>query len=73
MMPAIFLGCIFQDGDKWLGEHHWVFLDDLADKSFYIRARWSHSVRFDTESEIRFPCRALYVRDNEHGRGYPSL
>ena len=52
----------------------WAFVDDFTDKAFYRRARWSdcgvtiHSgreMKFDLKKPIEFPCREMYLRDNE--------
>ena len=74
MQPAIFLGYVLQPGVTRYREGCYVFLDDLADMSFYSKVRWSkarvtvHSSRefiFDEHYPVVFPCRAQYKRDKE--------
>lgn len=78
LRPAVFLGYIVQGGGKWFGEFLWAFVDDLADRPFYSRARWSecrvmvHSgreLRFDAVAEILFPCAELYRRGDDDAAG----
>ena len=63
-----------QPGCAWHREFSYVFLDDLADMSFYRLVRWSqarvtvHSGReviFDDKRPPVFPCRVQFEKDNE--------
>ena len=74
MQPAVFLGYVVQLGCQWFKEYRYVFLDDLADVSFYRQVRWSqarvtmHSGRevvFESSKPIVYPCREPFGRDNE--------
>ena len=74
MQPAIFLGYVVQPGCKWNREYRYMFIDDIADMSFYRKVRWSsarvpiHSGRelvCEGNQPIVYPCRATYARDND--------
>lgn len=78
LKPANFLGYVMQDGGTWFGEYLWAFLEDLAEKPFWSKARWSecrgtiHSgreLRFDSKQPVEFPCASLYRRDNATAEG----
>ena len=74
MQPAVFLGYIVQPGCKWYREFVYVFLDDIAQMSFYRKVKWSkarvtvHSGReviFEHSLPLVYPCKPAYQRDNE--------
>lgn len=78
LLPAVFLGYVVQDGGKSFGEFIWAFVDDLADRPSYSRARWSEcrvmvrsgcELRFDTVGEATCPCAELYRWDHDGAAG----
>ena len=78
LQPTVFLGYVVQPGCAWYRKYRYVFLDDLAEMSFYRLVRWSqarvtvHSGRemyFDDKHAPVFPCRTQYEQDNETLKG----